>query len=328
MAILKENSKIGGALIYSEANIKSAPEIVMLSQVSYPKTFSKGIACHGYGDTNNGMGNMDKLEISTETISKIGWGTSSRNYCGFAMKNDFTYGYAYGGYGNTSPDSDDAPAMTKENMSKTDMANETQEEVVFDCGTSAEQSNGLFNNSGHSYVFREGNSIKKHTHSDDSQSVTDLWDLNYQTTNLAFSNYYGAGYIVGGYDSNLHFYKMNFDSSTYSVLAGTSLSKQYDGAANGYGSKVVTQIKGNASKDLGFFHFTTEMQTIAGKSAIKKSGEVQPAGGNGYDYNIGGYESGGSGQNPYSEKCDQTTAVCSMLPDSSYSMSSAAQYIV
>ena len=298
----------------------------------YPKMFTKGIGAHGYGGNHYGMGYMDRLNLSNDTISGIGWGSGARHYAAALQDNDFKYGYAFGSLNANDPDNDDCPANKVEGATKTIMATETQVEVTdnINTGTNNAQGRTIHNAYAHGYVFRQDNKIQKFNYSNETTSEADMWKLDYRCTLGGFAKHNGDyGYMGAGIDTG-DFWRVNFSNSTAAKAQGSNgYAKDYDGAPNGYGDTSIIQIGGNGSgyeqRRLGFFYFSTEKIVATPLATPKRGGEVVPMAGNGFDYNIGGY--GVGGQNPYSEKVNQETAVAIQIQNSTYKMSSAANYI-
>jgi len=298
--------------------------------MGYPKVFTKGIAAHGYGDTHNGMGNADKVDTSTDIISRIGWTSASRNYCGAAVSNNFESGYAYSGLNNVSPTDDAAPAAVNTGFTETKMATETFTEHSATLAT-GKRTTAIWTKMSYSLVYNCGDGIcRKHDYSTHNVTVQSGLPGDTNTDNHnngGFSDWNrGIGYKTESNYAGCDLLKVDFSTNTLVGRPKNTVMEQLDQGTASFIEKVIVESSGNATHTRHFFAFANETFSITSPS-INNSGECMVSPGNGHNYSLGGYDSDNGSQHNRSEKQDQNTGTVTSIGTSTYSMSAAAQYI-
>lgn len=326
MANLKVDSKIEGNVIYHHDNLNSAKEIIALAQGAlYPKVFSKGIAAHGYGDSHNGMGNADKVMTSTDVVSRIGWTSASRAYGGCSVSNDFEFGYNYGGIASNFTTTDnEAPTNSISGATKCTQSAETFAEIT---GFNSTSSFGLGLWNAHSSALVMQNSLVNfHAYSTDAFTASAIVPAHGALTQGGMSNWHGKKSYLPVDASGGTIQKIDFVLGTSTATIGNGIMASHDQGTASYSHKVLVQGGANGSHNVYFFHFDTET-FIKTYDSIQFSGEVQRAPAVGFNYALGGYDSTNGGQHNRSEKTNQDTGAPTTLSNTTYSMSSGAQYI-
>ena len=314
----------------NEFKTETTGKLMLMPIKKYPRLFTKGVSGHGYGGDNGGMGNMDRLTLSSETVSKIGWGSSSRHYPGMGQSNDFNYGFTYGSLNTASTDVDGSPAETNKGFARFNMSNETETEVDFNIGEINKIVRCVFNEKPYSYLFRSEMKVRKHTFSNDASTEMNMFTVIADFHNGTFSDFYGDGYVTSSSEVNKDLYKINFANDTHSVCNSSSLQMDYDGGTVGYGTKTLVNTGGNGgaveNRAQHHYYFSNDVYASTGNLYLYIGGETQQSAGNYFNYNLGSY--GVGTQTSYSEKTNQESGISVAIPNSTYPLSSGVNYIV